>query len=88
LHYAAIHGDIEQASFLLENGADLNLRGDVFGFTPLFCAVNSQKTPMVEFLLARGASVALKDGSNRTVMDIARHGNPEIVRLLDQYQVK
>ncbi len=87
LHYAAIHGDIEMASFLLENGADLNLRGDVFGFSPLFCAVNCQKAPMVEFLLEQGASVSLTDDSERTVMDIARHKNPKIVQLLEHYKV-
>ena len=86
LHYAAIHGDLQQAAFLLDNGADLNLRGDVFGFSPLFCAVNCQKAPMVEFLLARGASVSLTDDSDHTVMDIARNKNPKIVRLLEQYQ--
>jgi ankyrin repeat protein len=87
LHYTAKNGDLRQASFLLENGADLNLRGDVFGFSPLFCAVNSQKPQMVEFLLAHGASVSLTDDSENTVMDIARHKNPKIVRLLEISQV-
>jgi ankyrin repeat protein len=85
LHYAAIHGDAAQASFLLDKGADLDIRGDVFGFTPLLCAVNAQKTEMVSFLLQKGASVEVTNDSGLTALAIARHKDPNIVRLLKHY---
>jgi ankyrin repeat protein len=82
LHYAAIHGDVAQASFLFDKGADLDIRGDVFGFSPLLCAVNAQNTEMVSFLLQKGASLEVTSDSGLAALDIARHKDPDIVRLL------
>lgn len=88
LHYAAIRGDVAEASLLLDKGANLDLRGDVFGFTPLLCAVNAQKAEMVSFLLQKGASVEVTDDSGHTALDIARHKDSDIVRLLEKHMGK
>lgn len=74
-----------QASFLLDKGADLDILGDVFGFTLLLCAVNAQKTEMVSFLLQKGASVEVTNDSGLAALDIARYKDPNIVRLLKHH---
>ena len=59
LHFAAIHGQIEAARWLLDHGADLEARDGDFHATPLSWANEKGQTAMVAFLLGRGAGIDL-----------------------------
>lgn len=65
LHFAAAHGNVEIARFLLRNGADINLK-DTNGETPLHHAVGDGRTEMVELLIALGADVNASDKEGKT----------------------
>jgi hypothetical protein len=63
LVYACMHGHLEAAAFLLDQGAQLNtIPGgfDYAGTALHYAAFNGQRA-MVDFLLARGADVNIKD---------------------------
>ena len=61
LHFAAIHGQIEAARWLLDHGADLEARDGDFHATPLSWANEKGQTAMVAFLLGRGTIVVAGD---------------------------
>lgn len=63
---------------LLERGADVNA-ADANGMTALHWMADQGANELIEFLVARGARLDLKDLSNRTALDIAR-GAPPAVR--------
>ena len=56
LHYAAYLNDMDTASYLLKNGADINAV-DVQGHTPLYYAIENNATKTVKLLLDKGADV-------------------------------
>src|ERR1700687_2454019 len=57
LHFAALNGRLEAVRWLLEHGALLDTEDDEFGMTPVAWANEKGQRPMVDFLLAQGASV-------------------------------
>src|SRR5215813_5689703 len=59
-YIAARNGHVEAARFLLEKGADINCRG-FFGAPGLHWAAINGRRPMVEFLIAHGADLQLRD---------------------------
>jgi hypothetical protein len=75
----------------LDHGAELNTRDEEYCSTPLGWAARCGKTPMVEFLLLRGARPNLPDDSPHlawaTPLQWAlRRGHDEIVRLLTEFE--
>ena len=56
LHNAAVYGYKEIAEHLLDHGADINATSAI-GWTPLLSALMTEQHEVVEFLLARGATV-------------------------------
>ena len=54
IHIAAWKGAAEDIKWLLENGADINQKGD-YGMTPLHYAYMSGKRENIEILIAAGA---------------------------------
>ncbi|MBU1425896.1 MAG: ankyrin repeat domain-containing protein [Gammaproteobacteria bacterium] len=60
LHKVAIWGDVDAASVLLDNGADINAIGED-GDTPLHRAIAGDKPDMVQFLISRGADTSIRN---------------------------
>jgi ankyrin repeat protein len=61
LHELAGHGNVEKATWFLDQGADLNARDEDICSTPLGWAAKFGRKAMVEFLLSRGAKPHLLD---------------------------
>jgi hypothetical protein len=88
LVYASMHGHLDAAAFLLEQGAELNTIPGGFDYSGTalhYAAFNGQRA-MVEFLLARGADAGIKDTKiAQTAAAWADHAkHPEIRDLLLQ----
>jgi ankyrin repeat protein len=84
-------GDIAKVEALLAGGARVNSTGTEFGQTPLGVAASRDYMPMVQYLLAHGADVKLRDNYGGTALHTVGWdatiysppgGDPEIVRLL------
>jgi len=70
---------------LIKAGADVNTQKGEYGYTPLIMAIGSEKPGNVRVLLARGASVGLRDKLGETPLSIAkRQHEEEIIELLTQ----
>lgn len=87
LHHFARKGDVENAEFFIDHGADLIARDDDICSTPLAWAAKFGKSQMVEFLLRRGAKPNLPDDPPwATPLAWAkRRGHHDIVKLLEEY---
>ena len=76
LHRAAMAGDLEAVRSLLHGKADVNAKSRR-GYTPLHCAVISQRTDtarlkrVVHLLLASGANLNARDAGGRTPLHVA-----------------
>jgi len=81
LHKVAIWGDVQGADVLLNNGADINCRGEDDD-TPLHRAVAGLQLEMVEFLLSRGADPRQNDMYGYSAWSAARMtGNQALLSL-------
>lgn len=88
LVYACMYGHLDAATFLLDQGAQLNIIPGGFDYSGSalhYAAFNGQRA-MVDFLLARGADVGIKDTKiGQTPASWADHAkHPEIRDLLLQ----
>ncbi len=61
LHILAKQGTVEAAAWLLDRGADIQLRDRDFESTPLAWAARAGRAEMVRFLLSRGAKPRMPD---------------------------
>ncbi|KAK1505078.1 hypothetical protein CABS01_08856 [Colletotrichum abscissum] len=59
LYVAAKEGTLSMVEFLVERGADVNIRTDVKGLTPLYGATLQSRPEVVEYLLSKGADVTI-----------------------------
>jgi hypothetical protein len=84
--YACMHGHIDAAKLLLDQGAEINVIPGGFDYagTGLHYAALNGHRPMVEFLLAHGADRTLKDTKvHATASGWADHGgHPDLRDLL------
>ena len=64
-------GNLEMARAAIRAGADVNVRADKFGDTPLFIAVDSNERPMVKLLVAAGADVNARADNGLPVLILA-----------------
>jgi len=71
IHKAAEDGNIEAVKQYLTAGADLNLKKDLFGSTPLHSAALKGRKEVAELLIAKGADVNAKDEFGFTALDRA-----------------
>ena len=75
--------DIDAIRLLLDNGADVNARGDMEN-TALHKAALLGLADVVRFLLERGADTALRNHDGDAPLDIAKRlGHDDIVRILN-----
>ena len=93
LHYAAHHGHLACVTLLIgrpENQkmgpAEIDVRTESWGRTPLFLAAEKGHRYCCAALLAAGADVSLVDFEGHTALDAAKHfhpGNQELIELLE-----
>lgn len=84
LHVAVSWGDSAAVRLLLDNGADINARGE-YNMTPLHFAVGRNHPEIVALLVTSGADLLCKDTDGRTPFDWAKTSNRvEIMRLLER----
>lgn len=76
IHMACVSGNIQDLEIFLNNGADINARGEG-GMTPLHYAVEQGHLETLQFLLANGADKSIKDDDGETATDMAVMLNKE-----------
>lgn len=80
-----VSNNLEVSRILLENGADINHESKR-KVTPLIMAIRRENSPMIEFLLERGANTNLFDGDNPTALFFELEANQfENIELLMNY---
>lgn len=92
LHYAIQSGNTEVAKYLIDNGANLNIRDNyyhktstqyVYYKTPLHYAIESGNIEIAKYLIDRGANPNVQDAySKATLFSAIYSGNTEIVKYL------
>ena len=70
INIAATRGLINEVKVLLDNGADINNRGE-HGYTPLHNAVEQSNIATVKFLLEKGADLEVKNDNMITASELA-----------------
>jgi ankyrin repeat protein len=82
LYFAAIGGDVDIATLLLDGGADVNARSE--SAAPIHGAVMGGSAAMVRLLLERGADPSLPDYKGRGARQLAEEmSHPELAELFD-----
>lgn len=78
-------------AFLLSKGADINHATDEKMKTPLMVAAKGGNKRLVNFLIAHGADVSLKDASGKTALDYANQSSQpdkdKIIQILKDTQI-
>lgn len=84
LAWAANNGHAECVAYLLENGADPDIRRAERYWTPLMCATQKGHKAAVVALLKGGANPGLRNKDRQAALDIARQkGHDALVNILD-----
>ncbi len=83
IHDAVVSGDADRVTGLIQNGSDVNGK-DMFGWTPLHRAVDSNRYGIATYLvLSAKADVNIRDEDWNTPLHIdAKKGNVKLVELL------
>jgi len=76
LPYACDKGHVELVRFLIDRGADVNMKDTFYGEVPLGWALSHGNTEIVKLLLDKGAA-----GVDRALMEGVDTGNIEIVKV-------
>ncbi|MFP3016488.1 MAG: ankyrin repeat domain-containing protein [Wolbachia sp.] len=82
LHYAVHYGSLDMVSFLVDKGANVEIRSKE-GKTPLHLAVEEAKQNIINLLLDRGADIEAKNNDGRTPLYLAAYNNDSgVIELL------
>ena len=83
LHYAAMMGSREIIEYLLDGGANIELKEYLLEYTALARAVNNGNKECCELLLDRGANIETRDLCEKTpLMSASINGSDSMCRLL------
>ncbi|MFC2155084.1 ankyrin repeat domain-containing protein [Acidobacteriota bacterium] len=84
IHEAAACGHKKMAEQLIGKGISVDSRGEDGGRTPLHWAVENKQNDMIDFLVAKGAGINIKNNNGETPLDLAvERGFDEIEKLLE-----
>ena len=85
LHWAAMHGDSEMTTMLLQAGGNVRAQSRLGGYAPLHLAAQSGSAGVIEQLLARGAPVnqPTTTGATPLMLAAASGSAPATNRLMD-----
>ncbi|KAH8670349.1 ankyrin repeat-containing domain protein [Tricladium varicosporioides] len=88
LHHASARGHVEVVRFLLEKGAELELKDTAYGQTPLLWAVEKGHEATVQLLLEKSANTEIKNrgGCNSLQLAVFK-GYRGVEQLLVRYSV-
>ena len=76
LHWAAINNQLQAVSYLIDSGADVNLKGGILGETPLLWGIRAGSILVVDLLTKKGADLKLKSSECLDALQLAtRLGN-------------
>ncbi|WP_265039233.1 ankyrin repeat domain-containing protein [Wolbachia endosymbiont (group A) of Yponomeuta plumbellus] len=82
LHYAVHYSNFDMVSFLVDKGANIEIRSKE-GQTPLHLAVEEAKQNIINLLLDRGADIEAKNNDGRTPLYLAAYNNDSgVIELL------
>ncbi|WP_341812896.1 ankyrin repeat domain-containing protein [Wolbachia endosymbiont (group A) of Cephus spinipes] len=82
LHYAVHYGNLDMVSFLVDKGANVEIRSKK-GKAPLHLAVEESKQNIINLLLDRGADIEAKNNDGKTPLYLAAYNNDsDIIKLL------
>lgn len=80
---AAVNGDSQIASILLDAGADIHASDSMLGMQAIHWAASEGSTAIVEMLLRKGSNVDSRKWSGQTpLMEAALAGHTDVVKLL------
>jgi hypothetical protein len=72
LDLACSEGHLDVVKILCERGANINYADEALGNTPLISAVLFGQQETVQYMLAKGADIKIKDSSGHTALEWAR----------------
>ncbi|MGP7818392.1 M48 family metallopeptidase [Niallia sp. 01092] len=88
LHYAVNSYDADAVQYLLENGANPNIKDEYLGSTVLHDAVYNYEgdTEIITLLLENGADIKIEDIDGYSALEYAEEtGDNELIQILKQY---
>ncbi|KAM6166035.1 ankyrin repeat and SAM domain-containing protein 3 isoform 2-T2 [Erethizon dorsatum] len=86
LFHCTSAGHQQMVKFLLDSGANANVREPVYGFTPLMEAAAAGHEIIVQYFLNHGVKIDTRDHSGATARMLARqYGHMKIVALIDTH---
>jgi uncharacterized protein len=87
LHIAAKRSRISSMKFLIESGADINLKCGTFNGSPLNIACGYGSVDCVKFLISQGANFDYDEPEKNPLFSAIHGGNIEIVKVLIDHGV-
>ncbi|XP_070088398.1 ankyrin repeat and SAM domain-containing protein 3 isoform X10 [Equus przewalskii] len=86
LFHCTSAGHQQMVKFLLDSGANANVREPIYGFTPLMEAAAAGHEIIVQYFLNHGVQVDTRDHSGATARMLAKqYGHMKIVGLIDAH---
>lgn len=86
LHFAARQGSIKAVKFLIDKGAEINIKTAGFGFTPLYLAAINNQASICYLLLDQKAVVADEINLKHTMATLEKEIKTEIVEMIKNFE--
>jgi hypothetical protein len=82
LHCASTKGQLQIVKYLVENGADVNLRGDTFDAGPIKSAASMGHLHVVEYLISMGARLDVSTPGRNPMFSAIYKGRTDMAKFL------